>query len=234
MRSATLLLILVGWATTAQAQRETVTLKPEYQGHKAHAPIPPEMHIKNEGGSDGAGLCVISSILANGHFQGVPTLDEGKRSQLWTTAKGRPGGYSPSKLAALADEVLPDEQWAYYVGTDPRVLHELSDMGYAIGATMNTGELYNWQPIHHMISLVSYDSDGWACVVDNNDPGKYHWMSAAEFNRRWIDGGAGWAWVWTRLPPTISRAPFAVILAALGALGGILYVVFRLNRQAQS
>lgn len=189
--------------------------RPEYQGVRANAPIPPEMHVKNEGGSDRAGLCVISSLLANGQYQRVPGLERGKESGLWRAAKGRPGGYYPEKLAALVDEVMPGEKYASYVGVDISILDQLSKRGYPIGATMNTGSLYGYQPIHHMVSLAHYEQGQWACVVDNNDPGRYHWMPADEFGRRWIDGGEGWAWIWTRLDaPGAGHMLAAVVIAA--------------------
>ncbi|WP_422923715.1 hypothetical protein [Singulisphaera sp. PoT] len=204
---------------------------PTYRGETASAPIPKEFHVHNEGGSDGAGLCVISSILCNGRYQGVPNLgvidpsipigQGGKDSPLWRSAKAAPGGYSPDKLERLLDRVLPDEKWASYVGTDTDVLDRLSRAGYAIGATMNTGALYQYQPIHHMISLVHYRKGGMACVVDNNDPGKYHWMPASEFDRRWIDGGIGWAFIWTRKPEPnpLAIPPQVIALTVLLGLG---------------
>jgi hypothetical protein len=208
-------------ASSIQAQQpdsrgELVTRSDTHQGVKASAPIPPSQHIQNEGGSDGAGLCVIASILANGQYQQVPGLEGAKQSQLWRTAKQRPGGYAPQKLANLVESIHPDETWASYVGRDTSVLDALSRKGYPIGATMNTGALYNYRPIHHMVSLVHYRQGEWACVVDNNRPGYYSWMPAQEFDRRWIDGSTGWAWVWTRLPMLagVSVLPLVILIAA--------------------
>jgi hypothetical protein len=189
------------WGAGAPDRRgEEVTAAPRHQGTTASAPIPPELHLRNEGGSDGAGLCVIASAVINGQYQGVPGIapGRGKESLLWRTAKKRPGGYSPDKLAALLKETMPAEKYASYLDTDPKVLDQLSRRGYPVGATMNTGALYQYRPIHHMVSLIHYRSGGLACVVDNNDPSKYHWMPASEFDRRWIDGGTGWAFIWTR------------------------------------
>lgn len=226
-----LFLALVIWAIAwrnARAQTpdrrgEVATTQPEYQGVKANAPIPAELHIRNEGGSDGAGLCVISSILANGRYQGVPGLEEAKGSLLWRTAKSRPGGYSPQKLANLVNEVMPQEYWASHVGTDSSELRRLSAMGYPIGVTMNTGALYGYRPIHHMVSGAHFD-ERWVSIVDNNDPGKFHWMPAAEFDRRWIDGGSGWAWIWTRLPAS-KESQFVLFAVAIVSAGGILYAL---------
>lgn len=208
MRPLKILAALLLLAAPAFAQRsETHLAEPVYQGERASAPIPSSLHVRNEGGSDGAGLCVISSVLANGMYQGVPGLDvagpdgkAGKGSQLWKTAKSRPGGYWPERLNALVNELMPNELKASYSGNDPSVLDRLSRDGYPIGATMGTGERYGWGPISHMISLLHFRSSGSACVVDNNFPGEFTWMSADEFVRRWTMGGEGWAWIWTRKP----------------------------------
>ncbi len=110
---------------------------------------------------------------------------------------------------------MPGEKYASYVGTDRNVLNALTRQGYPVGVTMNTGAFYGYRPIHHMVSLIHYRINGYACVVDNNDPGKFHWMPAAEFDRRWIDGGTGWAFTWTRLRAS-ARGHF-LLLAALAA-----------------
>jgi hypothetical protein len=201
---------------------EVALREPAYRGTKASAPIPPELHLKNEGGSDGSGLCVIASVLINGRYQRVPGLEGGKDSELWRTAKGRPGGYYPEKLEKLLQEVMPDEKWTSYTGDDPTVLDTLSRMGLPIGATMNTGALYQYQPIHHMISLIEYRTGGLACVVDNNDPGVYHWMPAAEFARRWIDGGEGWAFAWSRVPTAVQVSVIILSSALLFLASAVL------------
>lgn len=194
--------------------------KPDpYRGVRPNVPIPAHMHKRNEGGSDGQGLCVICSLVINGRAQGIPPkiLEE-----LWATAKGRPGGYSPDKLEALLRQVCPGEKYASYLGADPAVLERLSAEGYPIGATMNTGQLYNYRRIAHMISLIHFKRGQLACVVDNNDPGKYHWMPADEYVRRWIDNGMGWAFTWLRKPvPSLRRAatsPAGLIFLGTAAL----------------
>lgn len=219
--------ILGGFEAKAQipGHRETPTETPSWRGTEANAPIPAHFHKRNEGGSDGAGLCVICSIKINGDYQGVPNTD-----LLWQTAKGRPGGYGPGKLQSLLDEVMPAEKWASYVGTDPTILHKLSALGYPIGSTMNTGALYGYRPIHHMISLVHFDRErDLACVVDNNQPGVYSWMTAREYYKRWLDGGSGWAFVWIRKANALTPLGPFLTPAILVAAGILLVVGSRLN-----
>jgi len=70
-------------------------------------------------------------------------------------------------------------------------------------------------------------------VVDNNDPGVYHWMPAAEFLRRWYDGGEGWAFAWSRLPAAVRlglsvlivAAAVLLLAAAIAALGGLVLLL---------
>lgn len=211
------------------ARGEIRSAHPEHEGTIANAPIPPEMHVRNEGGSDGAGLCVISSILVAGRYQSIPAARLQKQAELWRIAKSRPGGYSPEKLRRLVEEIAPEERWASYVGTDSTVLDRLSAQGYALCVTMNTGSLYGYRPIHHMVNLLHID-ERWAIVVDNNDPGVYYIMPAPEFRRRWIDGGTGWAWVWTDLPPSTSSDLAVIVPAIVAAIG--LYLAARPRRTA--
>ena len=219
-------------AQTPDSHGEVTVATPSYGGETASAPIPAEQHIRNEGGSDRAGLCVISSLIINGTYQEVPGLELGKRSELWRVAKSRPGGYDPEKLKRLLDEVMPGEMYANYYGSDPTVLDALSRQGFPIGVTMGTGQLYGYRTIAHMVSLIHYRIGGMACVVDNNDPGKYHWMPATEFDRRWIlGGGTGWAFQWRRLPPAKVAIGliFAISIAAALFAAGSTYPPRRLR-----
>ncbi|OJW20464.1 MAG: hypothetical protein BGO49_04445 [Planctomycetales bacterium 71-10] len=219
-------LAILATAGPARAQQlptgraEVVTTEPRLGSVVANAPIPAEMHIRNEGSDvDGAGLCVISSILANGMYQGVPGLESGKGSELWKRAKAEPGGYYPEKLEKLLKEVLPDEKWFSWEGEGTDLVRAYNAKGYPVGSTTNTGELYEGKPVHHMISDAHLD-EAVACIIDNNDPGKYRWVTAAEFARRFPDGGKGWGFVWLRLPPGLDDSLYyaAALLLASAAL----------------
>lgn len=212
----------VAFSQTPDHRGEVVLDQPAYRGERASAPIPPSQHVRNEGGSDGAGLCVISSILANGLYQGVPALSAGKDSELWRAAKRAPGGYYPEKLAALVARTVPGEKYASRVGNggpeDQELLEQASKAGYPVGVTVNTGSLYGYRPIHHMVSLVHYRRNGWAMLVDNNRPGFYSAMPASEFNRRWPDMGTAWMWLWTRLPTVQQGVELALFLLLIAGL----------------
>lgn len=216
-----------------QSPREVVTREPAYNGARADAPVPPTLHEKNEGGSDGKGLCVYTSMLINGRYQQVPDLTSGKGSDYWKWIKSRPGGSYPEKWAKDMAEYerrfgrkLP---YSSYVGTDPAVLERVSKAGVPMGATMNTGLQYNWQKIAHMISLISFKVGGFACVVDNNFPGAYSWMSDKEFMRR-QDGGKVWAMWWLRPAPPpapvsgVGWGPLALVALAIAMPAGALAI----------
>lgn len=232
MRSLLLALaVLAAWSPSALAQRptgdqEVVTTVPELDGVRAMVPIPADFHLKNEGGSDGAGLCVITSNTSDGWFQDVPEFVDAKTSKVWKLAKARPGGYYPEKFKQLLDEAGVQTPWIQAEGSaeelTPVIRHYLS-IGIPVATTMAFSQRY--QPgvpdgrIHHMIQTIHLD-DELACIVDNNFPGTYLWVTAAEYSRRLVDGPAGWivAFLWGA-----RVVAWGVIgAAALCVLGGLL------------
>lgn len=222
-RGVLLLVLLATWAVETRAQQpdhrgEVITEVPEWRGVRANAPIPSWMHILNEGGSDGAGLCVIASNVIDGAYQDVPGLNEGKESPVWLMAKKRPGGYYPSKLEALFREAGLTTAWFSAEGSADELLPVIeyyTKQGVPVGVTMNTGRFYYYQPIAHMVSCIHLD-ETWACIVDNNNPGYYHWMPRAEFARRLTGGRVGWIVALLKL--ATSETAVLLVYAAAGAL----------------
>lgn len=196
---ASTLLLASASAQTPNGRDEVVTTEPALAGLRANAPIPVSLHVRNEGGSDEAGLCVTASTLCNGMYQRIPALAGGKQSAYWLAAKSRPGGSYPAKLEAFLKEQLPDEKWVSWEGRVTDLIEPYNRRGLPVAVTINTGEMYGWQPIHHFVSLVHIDG-ALACYVDNNDPGRYHWITRAEFDRRFVDGDKGWFVVFLRSP----------------------------------
>ena len=228
MKAALLLLAL---AQQPDQRGEVATREDRYQGQAASAPIPDKYHMRNEGGSDGAGLCVYCSVIMAGATQGVADLAKVKESALWKHAKSRPGGSYPEKLAKDLNAVYPYEQWGekwqQYTGTDFGVLEKWSNEGRVVASTMNTGGLYNYQPIHHMINVIGFRSGGYAGVVDNNEPGVRRWMPAKEFERRAIDGGYAWFFIWDRLPAAVRSLTTWVIVGMCAAT--MVFILARLR-----
>lgn len=217
-----LVLALIVFSAAARAQvpegrNEIVTLEPRLGDVTANAPIPTWLHQRNEAGRDGAGLCVFCSLLVDGMYQRVPALLDGKDSPFWRAAKARDGGAYPAKLEAFLREFLPDERWVSWEGKTTDLIESYNRRGLPVGVTINTGELYDWRPIHHMVSLVHLDDD-LACYVDNNDPGKYHWINRAEFDARFVDGDTGWFVVFLRRRGVLLLAMALWMLSASAVL----------------
>lgn len=225
-RALAALFVLCGSCFAQSGRWEEVTNTPEFQGVRASVPVPAEFHIRNEGSSlDGLGLCVGASLLINGAYQGVPGMERGKDSEWWRYLKARPGGSYPEKLEADVRKLYPGEKWVSWTGRVTDLIEEYTRAGYPVAATMNTGIQYGWAPIHHMVSVVHLD-DKLACVVDNNDPGRFHWMSAADYKRRFVDGQTGWLFVWLRNPgrKTTDATSWVLLFAAASvALSGLAF-----------
>lgn len=234
MKRRTFGLAALGWLALSRSARaqepdargEVVTDTPTYKGVTANAAIPADQHFRNEAGADGAGLCVYASNTIDGVYQDVPELRDGRESKLWKYVKGRPGGSYPEKFEADLKAVGFETAWFQFEGTSDEALafiRHYNEQGLPVGVTMNTGALYEYQPIHHMVSLIHID-DSLVCIVDNNDPGKYHWMPREEFSRRFMDGPKGWFVVILyggrppSLAPNAKMAGGALLLAAAAML----------------
>ena len=194
-----------------QAQVESKSTDPVYRDRYASAAIDNENHTQNEGGSDGEGLCVIASVYTLGKQYGIDL------SAVWEEAKRQPGGYYPEKFDALMKKVAPDVKYAHYLGKDYRVLVELSNRNLAIGITMDTGELYEFQQISHMLNGEHFDEDI-AMFVDNNEPGVHRTVSAKEWMRRaTLNNGQFWVLALVKPKPRYDL----LIVAFLGVM--VLY-----------
>lgn len=223
---------------------EVETKRPQLNGTKASAAIPVKYHLRNESGTDEAGLCVPTSVLMAGMTVGIPGLDKpgideasgkmvpGKGSALWRDSKSHPGGSYPEKLEAQLKRVMPDSKWVNYVGDDPSGIEQFTSKGIPVASQMNTGALYNYQPIHHYIDVNHYESkpNGLTCIVDNNEPGIFQWMKTEEYNRRAVDGGVVWYFAW--IPPKLrsGSSPLLLLAAALCIAGSGLLLLFRSPR----
>lgn len=166
--------------------------------------LPAALHLKNCGGSDGAGLCVFTSIAHSGRHQNVTQLEDFRDYM-----KKYPGGGYPQKvdkmIAQLCQERgVPKPAYVQVEGKDLEILKLASKTGRMPAVTYSfspTGR-YGGSRIAHMVSL-PHASDQWFCVLDNNYPGadKYEWMTPAEFQRTYTGGGSGWAVILLAPPP---------------------------------
>ena len=157
--------------------------------------LPARLHLKNRGGSDGAGLCVFASLQHSARWQEVPPLTE-----IFEWMRTRPGGGWPEKVDKVVAELCkargaakPD--YLQVEGADFELLRRACRTGRMPAVTYcysPTGR-YGKARIAHMVNLVHAD-ETWCAVLDNNFPGTIEWMSPAEFQRVWTgDGHHGWA-----------------------------------------
>lgn len=200
--------LAVGHAHAQQFNPSRSPIAPD--GIKAVIDLPPARHIKNVGGSDGAGLCVFTSVQHSADWQNVRTLD-GFREWM----RKRPGGGWPAKLDQMlarfcAERGVSVPQYIQHTGGDESFL-ELALQTDRFPAVTYSGlddfyrDRFN-QParIAHMVNLAHLD-DKWAAIVDNNRPGVWVWMSRRDFLARWRDNDGGWAVVLLGPPPPPHR-----------------------------
>ena len=166
-----------------------------HDGVLARDAMPAKLHLKNVGGSDGAGLCVFASISHAARYQGLAGLTD---TMDWM--RRYPGGGWPEKVdQVLKDKLGPNHgvEYIHVYGHDAiGLLERACANGLQPCVTYGYGERYGIS-IAHMVSLVHLDQE-WACILDNNFPGDdaYEWMSRAEFARRfaWSPRGTGEGW----------------------------------------
>lgn len=166
-------------------------------GTELQCDLPGDMHLKNCGGSDGAGLCVFTSISHSARWQNVPLLED-----FQAYMKKYPGGGHPEKVDRMIDQIareknIPRPDYIQVEGDDLEILKAACKSGRMPGVTYNfspTGR-YNGQHIAHMVNLVHAD-DKHFVVLDNNYPGdvNYEWMTPEEFKKVWCGNSQnGWA-----------------------------------------
>lgn len=159
-------------------------------------------HLRNRGGSDGAGLCVFASLKHSSIWQHVwPTQN------IFEWMFSRPGGGYPSKVdkviaAVCKEQGVPVPPYFQVESRDLEILKLACKTGRMPGVTYNfspTGR-YGGARIAHMVSL-AHASDKWFAVLDNNYPGSFEWMDPATFLRVYAGGGNGWAVVFLNDAP---------------------------------
>ena len=158
--------------------------------------LPALEHLKNTGGSDGAGLCVFTSVEHCARWQNEESL-RGFQQKM----RKEPGGGYPEKLDRMMARYCPNTAYLQYTGADSSLLKLALHTGRMPAVTYGFSPRYG-NRIAHMVNLVHF-SDRWACILDNNFPGedKYEWMKPAEFERRWTLGNGGWAVFLLNPPP---------------------------------
>ena len=193
---ALLLVLMIQPAFGQTAGERAVVDGPVHEGTEITCDLPKEQHVKNFGApADGKGLCVFASMDMLARWHNIKPLID-------VIHKVKEGGGWPGKVDNVIKSNAPDVKYIQYEGTDPAILDEAFAEGRAACVTYGFGERYDGlKVIYHMVLLVHID-DKWACIVDNNFPGTYEWMSRTEFLRRWKHpNGQGWAYTFLASPP---------------------------------
>ncbi|AMV28784.1 hypothetical protein VT84_30605 [Gemmata sp. SH-PL17] len=191
-------LILCAGAAVAAFQPTREPVSPD--GTAAVVDLPAARHIRNVGGSDGAGLCVFTSVQHAADWQNVRVLD-GFREWM----RRRPGGGWPEKLddmlAKFAREkgvTLPP--YIQHTGGDDSFLELALKTDRMPSVTYAGNDDFYRGTIAHMVNLAHMDANR-AAIIDNNRPGVWVWMSRSEFLSRWRANSGGWAVVFLAEPP---------------------------------
>ena len=169
---------------------------PELDGVAVACDLPAERHLKNVGGSDGAGLCVFTSGDMSADWCNEPAI-RGFRDWM----KSRPGGGTPNKVKQMITEIsrergVPEPPYIQVTNGDESILEEAHATRRILNVTYGGSDgIYYRGYVPHMVCLVCYDKKAdRAAILDNNYPGQLLWMSCADFVQRWKAGGGGWAW----------------------------------------
>ena len=160
---------------------------------------PPFFPNPNREPGKGSGLCVFTSVEMAARWGNVRDLDG---FQKWMT--NHPGGGWPSKLSKMLKSYCDEKRIAV-----PRYVQitggDLAFVDLAVKTCRLAAVTYSGRDdfyrgrISHMVNLAHLDPER-ACIVDNNRPGTFLWMSRAEFATRWREIG-GWAVVLLAAPP---------------------------------
>lgn len=175
---------------------------PSHNGVEVSVDLPAAEHVKNFGApKDGKGLCVFASMDMAARWHNMKDLID-------VIHKVPEGGGWPEKVDKVIKQLAPKRKYVQYEGTDPAILDSAMQSRAAACVTYGTGERYQNQTIYHMVLLVHLDAKT-ACIVDNNFPGTFEWMTRTEFLSRWKHpSGQGWAIVFLESPPPpIPRSP---------------------------
>lgn len=158
--------------------------------------LPASLQLRNKGGSDGAGLCVFTSIDHAARWQRIRLL-EGFRDYMTKF----PGGGWPEKVDAYVNRIarekgVPPPRYFHYSGRDLTVIRKALETGRMVCCTYCYSPLgrYGGGRIAHMVNIIYLD-DKWACFLDNNFPGpdKYEWVPTGEALNVMSCGGSLWA-----------------------------------------
>ena len=207
-------------------------------GTKAIIDLPATQHMRNVGGSDGAGLCVYTAVTMAARWG-----NERSMYDLRKFAEGRPGGSYPEKLASditlyCKRKGVAEPAYVQHTGGDETFLDLVVKTRRMASITYAGMDGFYDAPIAHMVNLSALDIKQGA-IIDNNRPGSWVWMKREQLLARWkgyyddgrqmlvpvSDGhrifwqhvGGGWAFVWLAppappVPPKVNESAEPVVI----------------------
>ncbi len=154
------------------------------------------LFMRNTGGSDGAGLCVFTSIQHSVHYQGLGLYGFRKFME------SKPGGGWPQKVDRMLKEFasarnlrIPPYRHLYGLQSINEVKMAVNK-GYMVCTTWGTDySHYGGQTIAHMVNMVYLD-DEWGAILDNNFINEFLWVKRPSFDKyvAWTGGRNDGAW----------------------------------------
>jgi hypothetical protein len=198
---------LIGSPVAVNGQRTAakfVVGGPSMDGVEVACDLPAARHQRNTGGSDGAGLCVFTSVGHCADWHG-----ENQLTKFRDWMKSRPGGGYPDKLKKMIAEFsretgITEPPYLQVTNGDVAILEEAHEHRIMLAVTYSGRDgIYYRSSVPHMVNLVCYDKAAdRAAILDNNYPGQLLWMSCKDFVERWKEGGGGgWAVALLKPPP---------------------------------
>ncbi len=173
-------------------------------GTQVQCDLPKELHLQNCGGSDGAGLCVFTSLNHSAYWQNIVPL---QKFRDWM--RRYPGGGYPDKVTRMMAKYCQEQGVAVpdTIQIESRDLDKLElacKTGRMPGVTFSFSPAgrYGGRPISHMVSLAGANlgPNKLFVTLDNNFPGTYEWMSRKDFTRTYCGQGQGWAVIFAGHP----------------------------------
>jgi hypothetical protein len=164
--------------------------------------LPVSQREKNVGGSDGAGLCVFTSIEFAARWQHVYQLED---FQKWM--RSHPGGGYPEKVDKMIQEKcreanMPIPHYLQYEGRSPALIKKALGTHRLPCITYDGHDCHYNMTIAHMVCSPLWN-DRYAVILDNNfiGPNQLVWETPAEGEQRWQGNDGGWVVVLLGNPP---------------------------------
>lgn len=202
------ILLAISLSFSATAIGFTPTSTPVSPGGlRAAVDLPGELHQRNTGGSDGAGLCVFSAFEDECEWMGYTQM---RGFHKWM--ENYPGGGWPEKLDKMVAQFCKEKgveipPYIQHIGGDEDLLALAIKTRRGACITYAGMDDFYSGDIAHMVVLSEFGRTDEASIMDNNRPGEWVWMSRKELTFRWKLNtvGQGWAVVLLGPPPTPSE-----------------------------